>query len=466
MFRKIHELWAKPNIKNIFTITVFLFLSRGLGFVRGILLYSKMDRISADLLLASTKIPETISSLLIMGTIISSMLPIATRLESEEKGDEKVSRYMNIMTLIIIFVLLIITIICLIFTPFLLTISTSDKLLEVFKNQGLFADYVLTSRILLLGPFFFSLQAILGVFLNIKRRFGVYSWAGSIYNLGTILGILIGVRNGYVQTSVGMMCGAFLTVIIFWREAGKYGYKSYLSKIWSLKGFPYKLFKSNVCEFRKDLLSTAKVFLPRIFLINGAILANLLINRVSQNAGQITAFDIGLSIQGLFLSLVTSVGTVFFPDLAKAFNSDIKNAFWNKLNIYGKYIFLTSILGAALTIFFAPAVMWLFEIFGKGQDNADYIVLVARVCTLSLVFQSLNEILSKYFYVLERVWQPVIISTLGLVGQLIVVFVLIYLKFDAGISVAFGLGIANMIVCLASLYLIFLDKKNKTLHKT
>jgi putative peptidoglycan lipid II flippase len=465
MFQKINELWARPNLRNIFTITGLLFLSRGLGFVRNILLYRQMDRIHADLLLASTKIPETIASLLIMGTIISSMLPVATRFEAEKDGDEKVSRYINIMTLIIIFVLLLITLACLVFTPYLLRLSTSEKLLATFVEQGLFDGYVLTSRILLLGPFFFSLQAILGVFLNIKRRFGVYSWAGSVYNLGTILGILVGVRNGYIQTSIGMMLGAFLTVVIFWNEARKFGYRAYINQIWKTKVNISKLFRTNFDEFKLDLIQTARVFLPRIFLINGAILANLLINRVSENPGQITAFDIGLSIQGLFLSLVTSAGTVFFPDLAKAFNTEIKEVFWNKLGLYLKYIFLTSIAGVILTIVFAPSVMWLFELFGKGQDNAEYIILVARVCTISLVFQSLNEILSKYFYVLERVWQPVIISTLGLIGQLVTVYILINLKVDAGISVSFGLGMANMIVCIVSFYLIYMDKRSNTLHK-
>lgn len=465
MLKKLVDLWSKPNIKNILIITSLLFLSRGLGFVRGILLYSKMDRINADLLLASTKIPETITSLLIMGTIISSMLPVATRLESEKDGDEKVSKYINIMTILIIMVLLLVTVCCLIFTPLLLNFTTSDKLLETFKDKNLIEGYVLTSRILLLGPFFFGLQAILGVFLNIKRRFEVYSWAGSIYNIGTILGILIGVRNGYIQTSIGMMLGAFLTVIVFWIEAKKFGYKPYLKEILTFHTHFKKILKSNIREYKDDLLNTAKVFLPRVFLINGAILANLIINRVTEDSGQITAFDIGMSIQGLFLSLVTSAGTVFFPDLAKAFNTQIKDVFWSKIRLYGKYILISSIIGAILTIVFAPAVMWLFELFDKGHDNADYIVLVARVCTLSLVFQSLNEILSKYFYVLERVWQPVFISLLGLLGQLFSVFILIYFKVDAGISVAFSLGIANFIVCIASLYLIQLDKKNETLHK-
>jgi peptidoglycan biosynthesis protein MviN/MurJ (putative lipid II flippase) len=463
MLQKVRELWSKPNIKHILAITLLLFLSRGLGFVRSILIYKYMDRLSADLLLASTKIPETISSLLIMGTIMSSMLPIASRLENDKHGDEKASKYINIMMISIIFVLLIVTFFCFVFTPFLLRVS-SPNLSETLIAKGLFVDYILTTRILLIGPFLFGLQAIFGVFLNIKKRFGVYSWAGSIYNLGTILGILVGVRNGYIQTSVGMMLGAFVTVILFWNEARKYGYRSYISEIWKAKSYISRIVNTNLREFKSDLVATWQVFLPRIFLINGAILANLLINNVAQNAGQITAFDIGLSIQGLFFSLVTSAGTVFFPDLAKAFNTQIKDTFWKKLNLYGKYIVLLAIVASVLTILLAPAVMWVFELFGKGQDNAQYIILIARVCTLSLVFQSLNEILSKYFYVRERVWQPVIISTLGLIGQFVAVFGLIALRSDAGVAVATGLGVANFIVCGVSIYLIFMDRRLETLH--
>ena len=463
MLQKAKALWSKPNIRNIIAITGLLFLSRGLGFARSVLIYNRMDKISGDLLIASTKIPETIASLLIMGTIISSMLPIASGLEQEEKGDKKVSSYLNFMMVSVIFMLSIITLFCLAFTSDLLVFTTSSDLISLFEKQGLFSDYVLTTRILLIGPFLFALQAIFGVFLNIKHRFAVYSWAGAIYNIGTICGILIGVRNGYIQTSIGMMLGAFLTVILFWHEAQKFGYSSHLSSLFRVNMF--SLTRQAFVDFKSNIIATWKVFLPRIFLINGAILANLLITRVAQNAGQVTAFDIGLSIQGLFFSLVTSVGTVFFPDLAKAFNSDIKDKFWEKLNLYGKYIILTSIVGSLFTVVFAPVVMWLFELLGKGQNNADYIVLIARVCTLGLIFQSLNEILSKYFYVRQRVWQPVIISTLGLIGQLIAVFTLIRFKFDAGISVSVGLGVANFVVSLVSLWLIRIDKNKETLHK-
>jgi peptidoglycan biosynthesis protein MviN/MurJ (putative lipid II flippase) len=450
MLSKLRTIWDRPNMRNIIILTSFLFLSRGLGFVRISLISTHFDELYSDLLLASTKIPETITSLLIMGTITSSLLPITSRIS--KKGDIETSTYINLMTFIIIGILTVVTIFSFIFTPELLRFTTNDQYTALLDPNGLFPQYVLTTRILLLGPIFFAIQAIFGVFLNVKNTFLVFSWAGAIYNLGTILGIIIGVRNGYLETATGMMIGAGITSLLFVWEARRFGYKPVFHNL-----------KISYERFAPDIKKTWAVFLPRIFIINGAILANILINSVGKN-GQITAFDIGLSIQGIFFSLMTSIGTVIFPDLAKSFNFEDRGFFWKKLRKYIKYVFWLGLGATIATIVFAPLVVWAFALFGKPQPNGDYIVLIARVCTLSLIFQSIQEVLNKYFYIKEHIWIPVIISVTGLVSQVVFIYSSIGLGLDAGIAVSGGLGVANMIVCGVSFLYIYRDKKTEALQ--
>jgi peptidoglycan biosynthesis protein MviN/MurJ (putative lipid II flippase) len=437
-------------MRNIIILTSFLFLSRGLGFVRIGLINTRFDELYSDLLLASTKIPETITSLLIMGTITSSLLPITSRISKKE--DKETSTYINLMMLMIVGVLTFVTIFCLIFTPELLRFTTNEAYTALLDPNGLFPQYILTTRILLIGPMFFAIQAIFGVFLNVKNTFLVFSWAGAIYNLGTILGIIIGVRNGYIETATGMMIGAGLTSLLFIWEARRFGYKLFLNDL-----------KNNYNRFATEISKTWAVFLPRIFIINGAILANILINSVGKN-GQITAFDIGLSIQGIFFSLMTSIGTVIFPDLAKSFNFDDRGFFWKKLRIYIIYVFWLGLGATITTIVFAPLVVYAFKLFGRPQANGDYIILIARVCTLGLIFQSIQEVLNKYFYIKERIWIPVIISVTGLVSQIVFIYSSILLGLDAGIAVSGGLGVANMIVCTVSFFYIYRDKKMESLQ--
>ncbi len=457
MFQRIRGFAGRKNIRNIIILATFLFLSRGLGFVRSSLIVTRMDDVYSDLLLASTKVPETIASLLIMGTITSSLLPVSSRF-LKSKNKDAVSQYLSLMGLAILSVVIIVILCCLIYTPQILMATTSDQYTQLLDPNGLFNDYILTTRILLIGPLFFTLQAIFGVYLNIKEQFLVFSWAGAIYNIGTIAGLLIGIRNGYHEAAIGMMIGAGVSALLFIFESMRHGFKPI--KIASLE-----LLKEFWKEYKQDIIQTWAVFIPRIFIINGVVFANIIINKVTTDPGQITALDIGLSIQGIFYSLITSVGTVVFPDLAKSFNFDNRSHFWSRIRSYISKTGMVAILATILTLVCAPLVILLFSLFGKPQPNGEYIVLLARITTIGLVFQSVQEILNKYFYIRERILIPVIVSCVGIGSQVVAIFSLIGAGVDSGVAVSWGLVLSLAIVCITSLACILVDQKKDALQQ-
>ncbi len=454
MIRRISGFMVKrPNVKNIILLTFFLFLSRGLGLLRQIFIYQRMDPFASDLLLAGTKIPDTIVSLLLMGTVISSVLPIASRLSHKrEKGGDLQTRYLNLMIFSLISILFLIIVFLMIWTETFLKLSTSSQTINEFVALGVWNDYINVTRILLIGPMLFGLQSVLGVFLNLKNRFFVYSLAGTIYNLGTILGLAFGPRNNYFLVAWGMMIGAAVSVGLFYWESTKE--KFFIPSPAKMVDY----LKESYSLLKKDFWMTWKLFLPRIFLLNGVIVANLLINLVAQDGGQITSFDIGLSIQGVFFSIITSVTAVAFPNLANLFNKKggDNHAFWNKLRKYTLGVLVLSFLGTIVTIVFSPLVIWLFELFGSGQGTGDYIIMIARITSVALIFQSMVEMLNKYFYVREKIWEPVIIANVGLVGQIIILFSLINNGVDAGVSVSVSL-IGNFVISFL-LILFYLTK--------
>lgn len=452
--KKIGLLWQNPNAKSVFIITFFLLFSRLLGFVRTLLIYQKMDKISSDLFIAATKIPEMITLVLIMGTITSSVLPVASRVK-ERMGEKKMVDYINLVQASLVGLVILISLWLFVFTEPMLNITTSTETWDSFADNNLIKDYVAVARILLLGPIFLGVRAFFGVFLNIKKRFLVYSWAGTIYNLGAVVGLIIGSSNDYFSLATWTMIGACVSVLFFWFESRKIGF--YHRSLFKLKEL-YQVFKT-------DFWITVKTFLPRIFLLNGLFISSLLMNMISRSTGQITAYDIGLAIQGIFFALIVSVGTVLFPDLARLWNTQDPHSktFWNKLFYYTKSVALLSLIGGVITFFAAPLVLWFFEIFGKGQDTADYIVYLARVATLSLVFQSVNLILMKYFYVRERVWQPVIISVSAAVGQIILTFWMVNADYNAGLATGMGLLVNSIIAFFVAYYLIRQDYHSERL---
>jgi len=452
-------LWSKvwhPTSQSILLITFLLLLSRGFGFIRQVLIYQKMDQLSSDLLLSSLKIPETIISFLIMGTVASSVLPVATRIEAKTKSLNKVSDYFTLISFSLLALLMIIIVSLVIFTREVLIWVTSPEILQLYQQSGVFEDYVWVTRILLTGPLLFAIQGVFGVYLTMKKQFLVYGSASLIYNLSTVLALLFARPNDYFVVAWGMTIGAAVSSGLFIFTSWKNGLQLNLFRFFgSLRG----IFK----EHKADFVQTVRLFLPRILVLNGAVLANLIIIFIAQDKGQITALDIGLSIQALFLVLISAVGTVFFPDLAKVFNStngDLQ-AFWRKLFQYTEKVALLAWGGSIVTFVCIPLVMWLFELFGKGQDNASYIILLAQVATLGLLFQSINEILGKYFFVRERVWQPVLISISGTLVQLASIFWLLQMNWDAGVVTALALVFNNLAIMVVSLYLILLDYKRE-----
>jgi peptidoglycan biosynthesis protein MviN/MurJ (putative lipid II flippase) len=409
-----------PNMLAIFTITFFMLASRGLGFLRQVIIYQRFDREHSDLLLAATKIPDTIVSILVMGTIISAFLPVASRIK-EKYGLEQTSRYLSLMMHSLGILIGGISLILIIFTEQFLRLTTSKDLWTIFENQGLLEQYISITRILLLGPVLFAMQGVFSVFLSIQKKFLVYSWAGVIYNVGTIAGLLLGPKNQPVYAAIGMVAGAFLTVCLYYFESIRVGLKG--GELLRID----KIFEK-MRTLKADFIQSWKLFWPRIFIINGTIFSSLIINTVAQDTpGQVTAFDISVSIQAVFFALITSVGLVLFPDLAKLWNKegeeDTKH-FWRKLRFYTEHMALVSLAGAVVTFVAAPVVMWLFELVGKGQNNSDYIVFLSLSGTL---FQALIIILA--------VWN----------------------KIDAGVAVALGLAVNGLVITVISLYLIWQD---------
>jgi peptidoglycan biosynthesis protein MviN/MurJ (putative lipid II flippase) len=315
------------------------------------------------------------------------------------------------------------------------------------------------TRILLLGPLFFASQSVLGVFLNLKDRFVVYSWAGVVANAFSIVGILAAGRNGYISTAWGMMLGTLATVIIYLFEAHRLGLRSRLLDLFARRNYWWSKLKA-------DYFQTWRMFLPRILIINGTVLANFLMVKLAKEQGQITALDFGLSIQEIFFTIVASASTVFFSDYAKFINdtNTTLSQRWRKLRQYLLGVAGVAIIGSLITIVAAPLVMFIFRQLGPGQgdDQANYIILIARVSVLALVFQSLNEILAKYLHAKERVWQPVWLSIISSIVQVIGVLILVSMGLDVALAVCLGLFLGSMTLTLGSYFILRADWKRET----
>lgn len=452
---RIHK---NPLTYPVLIVTVFTFISRFLGFVRQYLILRNLTPIDSDLLLSANNLPENISVILLMGTIYSSVLPIASRLESANEGEKKVSDYLNLITISLSLVVSILVILGIVFSPQIVRwpIFTSSAIWQVVEENNLIEDYVLASRILFLFPLAFASQAILGVFVTLKKRFLIYSLAGVVTNVATIFALIFSDGN-FVKVAIGMVIGGYLASLLFLYACLQDGYL--------LPELNLKKFKASFQELKTDYLKTWQLFLPRILIIDGYYIAFIILRMLSDTEGQITAFDIGNSIQSAFFIIITSLGTVVFPDLAKLFlhKDQKKSYFWKKTS---QYIWLSGVVGVGVTILtmiFSPLILKLFELLGFKQGTGDWIVLVSQITAISLIFRSMREILVKYIYIRERVWQPLLLSLFSLVSTVIVSIGLWFFKISPLISVSIGFIAYNLVWVILALNIFYADRR-QSLH--
>ncbi len=447
---KLKSFFQHPNLISVLIITGLYFLSRVLGFGRTIVTYQNLTRLEADLLSNADKIPNIIATIFLMGTIFSSVLPVVSRLEARSR--EEVNRYISIITVIIMSVLVVVLGLCWWQMDWMLELITSKEIIKQAYQAELWDMYLLTARLSLLIPFNFAIQAIGGVLLNFNKKFFIFSLAGTIANIGSIAGLYF-TKGDFIKVAIGMITAVSVSSLLYLWACLKLKYNFKLNVL-----IPTK-FISEVRAFGPELRQTIKVFLPRLLLIDGLVVANLIIGRIATSEGQTFAFETAASIQGTFLIIVSSLGMVFFPDLSRILNDKTLGVmvFWEHLSKYLKTAVLLGLFISLLSTFGSYWVMKLFELAGKGQNNADYIVLLAQISSFRLFFQAIKEILDKYMYAKEKQWAPMWLSIGGITGQIVVFAFLSIANLDAGIMAMLMLLTYYMVWCLLAVQVVSAD---------
>lgn len=439
-----HKLKNNPTIISVLFITGLYMASRVLGFARSIFLY-QYDKINADLFLFGIdRISGTITAIFFMGALASSVLPVAGQI-LETKGEKDFNRFISIILVILVIFMVLVMGVGVIFTPQLLE-YLNPKLWQSAIENLLLDDYILISRLSFLVSINFGLQALFGVVLNLKNKFLIFSLAGVITNISCILGILYH-KNDIVAITVGLVLGCSLSTILYIGSAIYSGFE-FPKNVWL--GFG---------EYKTELLSILKSFIPRMFIIDGLTVSGLALGFLFQTTGQAIAFDLATSIQGAFFVVITALGIVFFPDLNKVLNDKNlpKNLFWDKLVLYLRNVIWLGLFISIICVVLSPVIMWLFELFGKGQNQGQYIILLIQIGSFRLFFQGIKEILDKYLYTKQKKLAPMFLSLCSMVGQLVFLFVIsqiLYKGIDAGVAVVLSLVFYYMVWCILALFLI------------
>ncbi len=436
---KKHKMKTGSYLKNTLLVLFFLSLASGLGLIR--------DRVltliiglghEADIYFSAFRIPDLLQRVWVGGVFSSVFLPLLSKNSGEERDTIMKGTFWALL-ISFTFILLSAYIILPYFLPFIFPGFSSLELSFLLK----------ITYWLLLAQLFFALSFIPQTLLQYNRRFIWWSLPPLFYNLGIILGIVIGYPKwGLVGAIWGVLAGSFFYFVFSWTSA-------LITGVSFRPGWCYRC----LSVFREYL---SKGIWPALgLLFSQLLLLGYLGSASFLDKGEIGIFSLAFNLQRFPVVLLgVGLSSVGFSFLSSSFWKN-KDRFSEELGEFTLFSLLFSIAVAGFVFLYAPEIAWVLwrsslvspEILKKG-------IWLLRVFSLSIPFFVPLALFHRGFHSQQLTSFPLISQFIAFIGAFFVLvtgFALV--PSDSKIFVlSFSWVVYGFVQFLAQLY--FLKKKN------
>jgi putative peptidoglycan lipid II flippase len=235
---KLGEIQKKRLTVTAAIVMSSIVLSRLTGFFREILIPNMLGTNTVgDAYAIAFRITGLMYDMLVGGAIAAALIPILSGYlarKEEEDGWKVVGTFINVVLVAMVFV----SILGMVFAPQIVDIAAWG----MKKNAEARSLAVSLTRILFPSVAFLMLAGITNGVLNSYQKFAAAAYGPSIYNIGSVLSILLLSRFGVKIVAVGLMCSSciyFLVQLGFaWKNFRFYRFKFYLDTAVSGNVFP------------------------------------------------------------------------------------------------------------------------------------------------------------------------------------------------------------------------------------
>lgn len=409
LFNFFHKEFKSIN-QAALLLGVFAFFSQILALVR--------DRAFAhifgpspllDIYYASFRIPDflyvTIASLF----AVTALLPLLGK--KYEENNEEARNFFASVIQVYSLCMMIIVIVMYCVMPYIVPVITPGF---TVSEQSLLIHL---SRIMLLSPFLMGLSNIFASVTQMYKKFFVYALTPVMYNIGILLGILIGYPHwGISGLAYGVVFGALL-------HAGLQ-----LPIIWS-HGF--RLYGIQPGKYLKDIGILLRTSLPRtlglatynIILLVVVTFASLL------GSGVISIFNLSFNLQNVPLVLIgLSYSVASFPIVTQLFVQGKRLEFFQTIEHAARQIIFWSIPLTVVCIVLRAHIVRI--VLGTGNfDWSDTRLTAASLAlfSVSLVAQGLILLFVRAYYAAGYTWRPLRINIISMVVTITSMAVFLYL---------------------------------------
>ena len=369
-------------------------LSRLLGLGREALLAGLFGVGSeADLYKQAFLIPDFLNYLLAGAYLTITLIPILSR-HIEAGSADRASRAFTSVFRFVGIAVVALTVLMWIFADGLVSLTFPD----VVENHE---RLVSMTRLVLPAQVFLVVGALLVAVQYTHRRFLIPALAPLIYNLGIIIGGLVGAIGGDASPESflwGAVIGSALgNFAIQWIGAHRTG--TWLMR--PLRG------ESSVGEYL--LLA-----LPLMIGQSVAVLDEQFVRFFGQvEEGATSALGFARQLNMVPVGVIAqAAGVAAYPFLARLAARGENDALVDTTGRAARNtLFVAAAATAALIVLAQPLVRLLYQ---NGQFTAEDADLVARLLTIyafSIPAWGLHQILSRHFYAKRKMWTPVLIGT-------------------------------------------------------
>ncbi len=348
-----------------------------------------------DIYYSAFRIPDFIFVSVGSFLAITVLIPILVE-KIEKESTENVKLFLSSLLTFFLFTIIIVSIVVYLLAPYLINL-VAPGFDPIAKTK-----LITLTRILLLSPFFLGLSNLFGAVTQSSRRFFIYALSPVLYNLGIILGVLLFYPifglNGLVYGVVLGTATHFLAQVPIVIKEG------YLPRL-------------NFNFLKKDIQRVIKLSLPRTIALGMSQLAVMaLVARASyMMSGSISVFNFAYNLQSVPMALIgISYSVAAFPTMSKMFSSGQKEQFVSYMTEALRHIIFWSLPIATLFIVLRAQIVR--TILGSGNFNWTHTKLTAAllaVFAISVVCQSVIQLLERAYYATGRTRQPVIIRVIS-----------------------------------------------------
>lgn len=394
-------VWLERQQTSILSAAVVItaanVLSSLVGLIRERLLITyffdnQASRLALEAFQIAFQIPDSIFQLLVLGALSAAFIPIFTELKAKnpKQAFDMTSTVMNLVLIAFVLISVVVFIFARQITVWRTGPAISPDQIEIIVNL---------TKIMLVAQLLFAVSNFFSGILQSYQRFILPAVAPILYNLGIMLGVVIFYQKiGIYSAGAGVIIGALIHAAVQFPTIKKVGFR--YRPIINLK----------LQEVKKLLIMMP----PRVATFAISEIQDLSLGFFATSLGNLSFFIIRLGLKLMTIPIrlfgvpIGQASLAFLSEKTRDNDSvQFKSLLINSLNQISFFAIPASVL---LLILRVPIVRLIYGARNLPWETTIATGKIVAIVTISIVAQSLVQLLIRAFHALKDTRTPFLIA--------------------------------------------------------